>query len=758
MIDTQNPESHERIGDRFKLFLNPFHDGRYEDMRSGWKRAVFRDFTAGLIVAMVAIPLAMGFAIASGLNPVHGIVGGAFAGLMGSLFGGSKFQVYGPTAAYIPIIFGVMVTFGGNGEQVLPEMYATGYGVLVLISIFSGIILACMGLFGLGQFVSKVPHSIVVGFTIGIALTIALTQVGDVLGIKTSLPYPLIDKIRVIAANIGEFNIYALLLTVGTFLITKYLLKISIYIPGPLIAIGAGFAVGKWLLPDGGLTVARDKYGPIPTEDFFKFTPPVLPEFTAPVVLDILFYTVAIVFVAAIESLLCSRMADRLAENKGTPFNPNKELFGQGMVNTLVPLMNGFPHTGALARTATNIKVGGMTPLAGIFKCWTKLAMAFFLAVHLDLVPMACIAGILAYVAMNMVKWQEVKSVHAMNRFHIFLMYFTAAVVLLKDFLTGVLSALIIYAVLHRFFDKAAQVPAVMQRFRHLMVGLTDTKPDSDLIRYAAMLARCDTVVEVRFVHVLPNHESPAHDLVLEEIDRLVADSFLNLPDSIKVYCDVFKGPRLDRLLSYAAEQEVDLILVGRPTDQQPAAGSLVQRLAMKAPCSVWIVPDDSPLHVKKILVPIDFSEHSADAMLVATSMARLVGDAECLPLHVYVNDAVLTYEEYEPIAQGEEKQAYDQFVAPIDCRNVNVTPLFVEGGDIAHTIHRVASEQSVDLKVMSTRGRSSSAAILLGSVTEGVIREARTPVLVVKHFGAQLGLLQLLLDRTFKRRSSPHF
>ena len=452
--DTRQPVENESIGDRLRLFLSPFRDGRYEDMRTGWKRAVFRDFTAGLIVAMVAIPLAMGFAIASGLNPIHGIVGGAFAGFIGALFGGSKYQVYGPTAAYIPIIFGIMVTFGGDGEQILPEQYATGYGVLIFCSVCAGIILACLGIFRLGQFVAKVPHSIVVGFTIGIALTIALTQLGDVLGVKAKLPYPLIDKLQGISANIGEFNIYALLLAVGTFLITKYLLKISVFIPGPLIAIGLGYVASETLLSGYGLTVASDKYGPIPTDDFFKFTAPILPEFTPAVMLDVSFYVVAIVFVAAIESLLCSRMADRLADNQGTPYNPNKELFGQGMVNTFVPLMNGFPHTGALARTATNIKVGGMTPLAGILKCWLKLAMAFFLAAYLDLVPMACIAGILAYVAMNMVKWSEVKIVHAMNKFHIFLMYYTATVVLLKDFLTGVLSAIVIYAVFYRFFDQ----------------------------------------------------------------------------------------------------------------------------------------------------------------------------------------------------------------------------------------------------------------------------------------------------------------
>jgi MFS superfamily sulfate permease-like transporter len=405
----------------------------------------------------------MGYAIASGLNPVHGIVGGALAGLFGAMFGGSKYQVYGPTAAYIPIIFGIMVTYGGNGQQVLPEKYATGYGVLIFCSVCAGVILACMGLFRLGQLVAKVPHSIVVGFTIGIALTIALTQVGDVLGVKAKLPYPLLEKIQVIAANIGEFNIYAVLLAVGTFLITKYLLRISVYIPGPLIAIGLGYVISETLLRSQGMTVASDKYGPIPTEDFFTLTPPVLPAITPTVAFDLVFYTVAIVFVAAIESLLCSRMADRLAGNQGTPYNPNKELFGQGMVNIFVPLLNGFPHTGALARTATNIKVGGMTPLAGILKCWLKLGMAFFLAAYLDLVPMACIAGILAYVAFNMVKRQEIKSVHAMNWFHVFLMYFTAAVVLLQDFLTGVLSAIVIYAVLHRIFDKPKALPEVAQ-------------------------------------------------------------------------------------------------------------------------------------------------------------------------------------------------------------------------------------------------------------------------------------------------------
>jgi MFS superfamily sulfate permease-like transporter len=177
---------------------------------------------------------------------------------------------------------------------------------------------------------------------------------------------------------------------------------------------------------------------------------------------DVLRFSLAITFVAGIESLLCSRMADRLADNRGTPYNPNKELWGQGLVNIIVPLFNGFPHTGALARTATNIKLGAVSPLAGIFKCFLKLMLAVWLAHYLELVPMACLAGILLYVAMNMVKPAEVVQVLAHNRFHVGLMIFTAVMVIITDFLIGVLSALVVYGLLFRFLDtpRAQEQPA----------------------------------------------------------------------------------------------------------------------------------------------------------------------------------------------------------------------------------------------------------------------------------------------------------
>ena len=430
------------LGRRLAYFMNPF-DGRYEDLFKGdLKLNLFRDFMAGLIVAMIAIPLAMGFAMASGLRPEQGIVGGAVAGMMGALFGGSKYQVYGPTAAFIPVIGGLMATYT--------------HSMLVLASIIAGGILMTFGVARLGRFVAMVPHSIVVGFTIGIAITIALSQAGEVLGLEAKMGYALSDKIQVISANLGNINAYAIALGLLTFLITKYMLKVSPFIPAPLLAIAVTSAIAAFGWSDKGLVLIKDHYGAIPT-DFLVFTLPAIP-ISGQAMFDLAYFVVAIVFVAAIESLLCSRMADRLADNRGMPYNPNKELWGQGMVQVIVPLLNGFPHTGALARTATNIKLGAISPLAGVLKCILKLLLAAFLAQYLELVPMACIGGILLYVAQAMVKPAEVREVLRNNRFHIFLMVYTAVTVVAFDFLKGVLSATVIWILLYRFFDKP--VPA----------------------------------------------------------------------------------------------------------------------------------------------------------------------------------------------------------------------------------------------------------------------------------------------------------
>jgi len=215
-------------------------------------------------------------------------------------------------------------------------------------------------------------------------------------------------------------------------------------------------AIAAFAWPDKHLVLISDHYGKIPT-DFLVFTLPAPFPMTGKALIDLAYYVAALVFVAAVESLLCSRMADRLAGNQGTPYNPNKELWGQGWVQVVIPLLNGFPHTGALARTATNIKVGAVSPLAGIMKCILKLMLAAFLAQYLEVVPMACIGGILLFISSAMVKPAEITEVLRHNGFHIFLMVYTAIIVVAMGFLEGVLSATIIWIALHRFFDKPAE-------------------------------------------------------------------------------------------------------------------------------------------------------------------------------------------------------------------------------------------------------------------------------------------------------------
>jgi len=316
----------------------------------------------------------------------------------------------------------------------------------------AGLILVVMGIFRLGRFVALVPHSIVVGFTIGIACVIILTEIGEALGIRAHLDYEFFAKMKGLYQNIGQFNIYCLILAIATFVIIKVLLRITVYVPGPVVAVVLCMIMSQTIWADKGLVLVIDKYGPIP-RDLLKFTGPALPTFSLWAFFDCLYRVISIVFVSAVESLLCSRLADRLAKNNGIPYNPNKELWCQGLVQIIVPLLNGFPHTGALARTATNIKLGAVSPLAGICKCILKLAMAYLMATYLEQIPMACIGGILIYVATNMISPVEIKEVLANhNSFHTFLMVYTALTVLMIDFSSGVSSALIIYFIGTRYF------------------------------------------------------------------------------------------------------------------------------------------------------------------------------------------------------------------------------------------------------------------------------------------------------------------
>ncbi len=444
---------------RLKLFFT-FFDARWEDLKKGsWGKVVYRDLSAGLIVAMTAIPMAMGFAMAMGMRPEHGIIAGALACVIGRTFGGSKYQVYGPTAAFIPVIAALISKYGTDSGGTFEQ----AHGFLILNSIIAGIVLILMGIFGFGKYARLVPNSIIVGFTVGIAIAIALTNAEDILGIESyadllgqdeDIRGGLISNVQSAISNIHKINPWSIALGLLTFFVTRILLKISVFIPGPVIAIALSTVLGATVLADKNIVLVKDIYGQIPN-NFFVFTAPSLPAMNGAVLLDILYFVGAIVFVSGVESILCSTMADKLANNKGTPFNPDKEFFGQGMVQVFTPMVQGFPCTGALARTATSIRAGAVTPLAGYFKAVLKITMAYFLADYLELVPMACIGGILVWVATNMIKPAEIRDIRRHGNFETLMMVYTAVMVPLTDFLTGVLSALVLYFIIKKLFIRA---------------------------------------------------------------------------------------------------------------------------------------------------------------------------------------------------------------------------------------------------------------------------------------------------------------
>jgi SulP family sulfate permease len=444
---------------RIKLFLT-FNDARWEDLKKdNWLKTVYQDFSAGLIVAMTAIPMAMGFAMAMGMRPEHGIIAGAISCLIGRTFGGSKYQVYGPTAAFIPLIAAIISKYSNPG---IGGSFEQAHGFLVLVSIISGIVLILMGIFGIGKYAKLVPNAIIVGFTIGIAVSIALTNFEDILGIENLKDFigqdeevkgGLLHNISMSLKNLNQINLYSVFLGLLTFVLARYLLKVSIYIPGPVIAMGISTILAATFFTDKNIILVKDLYGSIPN-DFFKLQLPFLPKLSSSVLFDIIYFVIGIVFVSGVESILCSSMADRLAKNDRTPFSPDKEFFGQGLVQIVTPLVQGFPCTGALARTATSIRAGAKTPLAGYFKAVLKLTMAFYLAQYLELIPMACIGGILVWVASNMIKPSEIKEIKQLGKFDFSMMLYTAIMVPMTDFLTGVLSALIIYFLVKYAFKR----------------------------------------------------------------------------------------------------------------------------------------------------------------------------------------------------------------------------------------------------------------------------------------------------------------
>ncbi|MBP1663253.1 MAG: sulfate transporter [Bacteroidetes bacterium] len=356
------------------------------------KKQFYSDLMAGIIVGIVALPLAIAFGIASGVTPEKGLYTAIIAGFIVSLLGGSRVQIGGPTGAFIVIVYGVVQQYGITG--------------LAIATMIAGLMLIAMGVMKLGTIIKFIPYPVVVGFTSGIALTIFATQIKDLFGLQIEkVPADFIHKWVVYAQNITSINWWATLIGVLSIVIIAITPKFSKKIPGSLIAIIL-MTIVVYVLKHSfgvqGIETIGDRFSinaALPQASKFSI------DFDTVRTLLPVAFTIAML--GAIESLLSATVADGVI---GSRHNSNTELIAQGVANVITPIFGGIPATGAIARTMTNINNGGRTPVAGIIHAFVLLLILLFLGNLTKHIPMACLAGVLVIVAYNMSEWRTFKS------------------------------------------------------------------------------------------------------------------------------------------------------------------------------------------------------------------------------------------------------------------------------------------------------------------------------------------------------------
>lgn len=366
-----------------------FRPKLFDTLKNYSRKKFADDVLAGIIVGIVALPLAIAFGIASGVTPEKGLITAVVAGFIISALGGSRVQIGGPTGAFIVIVYGIVQTYGIDG--------------LIAATFMAGIMLIILGFARAGAVIKFIPHPLIIGFTSGIALIIFSSQVKDFLGLKMgAVPADFIEKWKSYFMHIGSMNLYASLIAIGTILIIILWPKVTQKIPGSLIAILVTTLAVQFLqLP---VETIGSRFGvisssfptpEIPHIDFVTFKHLVAPAFT-------------IALLCAIESLLSAVVADGMI---GGNHRSNMELVAQGTANIFSALFGGIPATGAIARTATNVKNGGRTPVAGIVHAITLLLILLILGKWASYIPIANLAGILIIVAYNMSEWKNFRSV-----------------------------------------------------------------------------------------------------------------------------------------------------------------------------------------------------------------------------------------------------------------------------------------------------------------------------------------------------------
>lgn len=345
------------------------------------------DLTAGLIVGIVALPLAIAFAIASGVSPDKGLVTAIVAGFLISVLGGSRVQIGGPTGAFVVILYGIVNNYGLNG--------------LIVATLMAGVILVIMGFARLGSVIKFMPYPVIVGFTSGIALIIFSSQVKDFFGLQMgTVPVDFVEKWIAFVQNLASINSYALAIALGSTIVIIFWQRFVHKIPGTLVALLLStMVVQMFHLP---VETIGSRFGEIPS----MLPTPVLPTIEYATIKHLIQPATTIALLAAIESLLSAVVADGMIGGK---HRSNMELIAQGVANIATSLFGGIPATGAIARTATNIKNGGRTPIAGITHAIVLLLVMLFFGRWATLIPLSCLAAILVVVAYNMSEWRSFK-------------------------------------------------------------------------------------------------------------------------------------------------------------------------------------------------------------------------------------------------------------------------------------------------------------------------------------------------------------
>ncbi len=424
----------------------------------------WRDLVAGITVGLVALPLAMAFAIASGLTPQAGIYCAIVSGFLISALGGSKTQIGGPTGAFVVVVAGIVAAHGVDG--------------LYMCTVMAGILLVVMGATGLGTAVKFIPRPVVIGFTNGIAILIASTQVKDFLGLHlATVPGIFWQRIEALAKNAHTFSATATALAVGTVLLMILCRAMSDRIPGAIVVLLLGTAAVVLLkLP---VETIGTRFGGIPS----GLPHLQIPKFRGDLIHSLLGPAFTVAMLGAIESLMSAVVSDRMS---GDRHNPNVELIGQGVANIASPIFGGLPATGAIARTATSIRSGAQTPVAGIIHALTLLCIVVFAAPLVSYVPMSVLAGILMIVAYNMGEWREIPQLLKLTKTDISVWLVTFGLTVFADLTVAVEAGMILAALL--FISRVASTTTVSQvTDDYVEDGRVHILQDKDIPYYATI-------------------------------------------------------------------------------------------------------------------------------------------------------------------------------------------------------------------------------------------------------------------------------